>query len=46
MLIIVRELVMIRDGLLGLSEKFSCDDVCTLITYLCVLIFNFSFYFA
>jgi len=33
---IVHELVMIRNGLLGLSEEFSRDDVCALIGYLCV----------
>ena len=33
---IVHELVMIRDGLLGLSDEFCRDDVCALIAYLCV----------
>jgi len=43
---IIRELVMIRDGLQGLSE-FSRDDVCAFISCVCVCIlicnFNFSF---
>jgi len=38
---IVRELVMIRDGRLGLTEEFSRDDVCAHLFSMCARIFEF-----